>query len=261
MTGSSNVPDLTTSVDSPVPFSPTKYPEGEQGHYWRTIQCLHRGCGHFIAVPKKCRNRFCLVCKKKRRMDIRRRLEHLARNVRLKKYQRLKLLTLTIKNDKNVKKQTSDLLKAFRKMRGHKWWKYYVDGGVYVLEIKKGSQGWHSHIHLILQSDFIPLDKLRSSWKKVSGGTHVNLETPPALSIVYYVTKYISKQDSVSCFVEPAEALKGSRLFSTFGEWYAITIKYKQPEWTPVCPECGQASRWTEVAVEIAWVPDYPQEE
>ena len=245
---SSNVPPHSTSDDFEPDFNssrphikPPEY-DTDRLHQWITFTCMH--CGQTIKVPRKCGDRFCSVCMKRRRMDTMRRIQHLGSSIKLEKYQTFKMLTLTIKNDTDLERQVCDLIKGFRKLRNSKIWKETVTGGCYIIECKMGQQGWHAHFHIILQSYWIDLKRLRSAWKKSSGGTHLNLIPIATAHVAKYVTKYVTKSNNVEQGSDPANVLKGRRLFQPFGSWYAICRSYKPPPFRQTCPTCDQPSDW-----------------
>lgn len=244
MIPSSHLDPLTTSVDlleKRLAEGDVEYPKG---HYWKTYQCGNQACLGTITFPEKCKDRFCSVCKKKRRYDTRRRIQHIKNNVELSKYESFKILTLTVRNMDSLSEQTDLLLNSFRKLRQTKRWKRDVSGGVYVLEVKMGSQGWHAHLHCILQSRWIDQVKLTKQWTRISGGKSVDLKMLRGDNVISYVTKYISKQSDVSDSREANTVLKGRRLFQPFGTWFALSLTFPRDEYKMNCPHCKQTVVW-----------------
>jgi hypothetical protein len=44
----------------------------------------------------------------------------------------------------------SELIKAFRALRDQRWWKDYIHGGLYCIEVKKNNEnGYHIHMHVL----------------------------------------------------------------------------------------------------------------
>jgi hypothetical protein len=60
---------------------------------------------------------------------------------------------------KNVDDLTPEAIRklrqAFGKMRNHKWWKKIVKGGVASIEVTNIGNGWHPHLHAVLDCRFL----------------------------------------------------------------------------------------------------------
>lgn len=212
---------------------------GTSEHLFMTICCTH--CGHKIDVPVYCGNRFCTVCGVARRMRVRNRLTFLAENVETPRDMSMKFLTLTIPSQSDVYDMTRYILKSFRKLRQRSFWKEHVDGGAFVLEIKGRPGYWHVHIHIVLMCRFMPFEYLLKQWLSCSKGRGVWIEKIPTDAIVRYLSKYLTKPSVPDdCLNDVNWSLKGLRLFSPFGSWYHLNLKYKKPK--AECPECHSAS-------------------
>lgn len=211
----------------------------EPGHAFMKVVCQH--CGETIDVPVYCGNRFCPVCSVPRRVRVRNRLEFLVANTELPPHFHFKHLTLTIPNQPDLYEMVRYIVKSFRKLRNRAFWKNYVDGGAFVLEVTGRPNNWHVHIHTIIISRYLDWNKLLKAWIACSKGRGVWLTDIPASAAVGYLTKYLSKPSVPDLVLEYVNwALKGMRLFSPFGCWYALNLTYKKPK--SACPVCGQTS-------------------
>jgi len=221
-----------------MPDSEFKSEDRKPSHLFMTICCEH--CGYKIDVPVYCGNRFCPVCGVARRMRVRNRLEFLAENVNSPPKTSMKFLTLTIPSQPDVYKMVRFILKSFRKLRQRSYWKKNVDGGAFVLEITGRPGYWHVHIHIVMMSNFMPFETLLQHWLSASGGRGVWIEEIPTNQIVKYLSKYLSKPSVPDDQLSDVNwALKGLRLFSPFGSWYNLNLKYIKPK--AECPKCHSA--------------------
>jgi len=124
-----------------------------------------------------------------------------------------------------------------------------VRGGAYTVEVIPKPEGWHIHIHALLDAPYIPHQLLWSTWRTITGNevpqTDIRAaKTPQAME---YVAKYASKSASMylrnSTIVDYYLAVHGFRLFVTFGCWYNAKIEDLDPDYKPfvpeaLCPEC-----------------------
>jgi len=103
------------------------------------------------------------------------------------------------------------------------WFKCRFLGGIRSIEIKRGSEGWHVHCHLLLITDksfsrdfYI----LRDRWKKVTNGLgSVWIKKARNYKVVVEVVKYITNIEKLD--IDDLEhvyyAVKGRRLINTYG--------------------------------------------
>ncbi|MBA7661151.1 hypothetical protein ES703_69164 [subsurface metagenome] len=234
----SELVDNQVSEPSPVIRTP-ELDDDLADHSFCQIACLH--CGHTLTVPVYCGNRFCPVCSVARLSRVRRRLEWIVTHIDPASGYGFKFLTLTIRNEPDLAGMLKHLVKSFRKLRQRAFWKQYVAGGAFVLEVTGRPGNWHAHLHVIIEARFIPYDKLLALWKLVSGSQGVWIEKMPKKNIVGYLTKYLSKC-SVPDFLtdDISEAISGFRLFQPFGNWYAVNLTFQTKK--QGCPTCGRHS-------------------
>ena len=227
-------------------------------HEWKRIYCSH--CGAHHDIPVYCGNRFCEVCARGRRMRTRDRLRWIIAQVQPAAPYHINFLTLTVGNMKSAQAQCRKLLKSFRKLRQRAEWKKHVRGGAFVLEVKKGTLGWHVHIHAVIESRFWKWESILTLWHRCSGGTGCFIKQIPHAKAVGYLTKYLSKASvSDGDLIAVLDSLKGLRLFNPFGTWYNLNKTY--PKKTFVCPVCGVSDwiwegRWDKM---VEWYGPPPQ--
>jgi len=204
-------------------------------HSFISIFCGN--CGHYISIPEHCGNRFCISCSQQRSLKIRRKLSTFIRdNVIVKPYT-YQHVTLTIKNETDLKRMMQALVKGFRRLRQRSYWKQNVKGGAFVVEITKNTGLWHAHLHIVVEAKWLDWYRIREDWFACSGGKGVYIQRIPASEIVKYVTKYITKSElSLDNQWEATSAIKGMRMFQPFGSWHNPLLAIKLPRY--LCPCC-----------------------
>ncbi len=207
----------------------------QSDHQFIRLLCVQ--CGHDIVVPVYCGYRFCDICGLARQSRVRSRLKFLLANIRDEDHYGTKHLTLTIPNMSSLDGMVRRITKAFRKLRSRAYWKNHVLGGAFVLEITGRPGNWHVHIHAIIQAKYMTWNTLHKLWLKVSGGRGVYIQKIPRKQCILYLTKYLSKSGMPGqVMIAMSDALKGARLFSPFGTWYAVSKLYVRP--VCLCSEC-----------------------
>lgn len=223
-------PDLSDVPDDLAPTDTVAH------HEFRSISCLR--CGHRIIVPVYCGNRFCPVCSVPRLSRVRRRLNWIVDHVDPPRGYGIKFLTLTIRNEPDLPGMLIRLVRSFRKLRQRAFWKQYVLGGAFVLEVTGRPGNWHAHIHAVIEARYIPYDQFVKLWLKVSGSRGVWIEKLPKKNVIGYLTKYLSKSSVPSEITDDvSDAISGFRLFQPFGSWYGVNLTFQTKK--PGCPKCG----------------------
>jgi hypothetical protein len=192
-----------------------------------------------------CRNRFCERCAARVGRRARRTIEQLTEG------KEIRLITLTIshlRSDK-LKVLLARLLAAFKALRRVDSWNDNVRGGAYVLETKynRSGGGWHPHLHIVADCDFIPVKQMRRDWRRLVGKGNIDVQHIRSKSgIARYVAKYVTKQFEGSVFhdedrlAEAVTAFRGTRAMGTFGDWRGVEIvgeteAFDREDWKPLC--------------------------
>lgn len=204
-------------------------------HEFTSVFCSH--CGYTIPVPVYCGNRFCPVCSNHRNRLIRHKLHTFVSRQHLAKYDSYKFLTLTVKDDPDLQRMTKELITAFRRLRQRSFWRKNVRGGASIIEVKPGRTGWHVHLHIVIESGYLPFKILLEEWKAVSTGQGVYIKVLHDSQVVSYLTKYLTKDQCTESEQKRITiVLKGVRLFQPFGSWHKPIAAIKRL--TFECPEC-----------------------
>lgn len=215
-------------------------------------------CGHSGKVREMCGMKICPDCIQKRILTLFARYRPHVEN-----FKSPKLLTLTVRNFPTINNdRVRFILKAFSKLRRRKVFRC-VRGGVYFVETTNTGNGWHIHIHAVIDSPYLPrndrvvgkrrIKGIKSIWesytdsfivdiRKVKSGKSGLAESikrafgyvsgskkkkPNGEHLLPKITK-----DSDLLIYELA--LDQVRLAGTFGSMYNIDSKER-----PVCERCG----------------------
>jgi len=220
-------------------------------------------------VYRTCKLSICPKCRKSRAMKISQKFIKRLTRFRLARsiFDRgLRLLTLTIKTDQDLKRSDDFIRKAFVKFRHTKYVRERITSGFAVVEhvfgkkgepyYKKGriagyyqETGWHVHIHSLINSRYMDIknlklgkkSKLLNAWNKAVG-YHASIDIRRITShagALHYVLGDLVKSNFRTNYdvVEYFLALRGKRMFFTFGkmgELYNLGKGFKLR-----CPKCG----------------------
>jgi len=198
-------------------------------------------CGHTIQVPSYCGNRFCPTCGRIRSRRLLRRIGSVTAKIVPKKGDTIKLLTLTVPRSRNLKGTVDELIRSFRRFRQRAWWKKHVRGGAYFIEFKHTANGWNPHLHVLVESSFMPVKTIRQHWERVSTGKIVDIRRIPIGSAIRYCAKYCAKLDLPTALQQQAsDSLQNRRLFTFFGYWSRVPADPVSDAFS--CKKCGVRS-------------------
>lgn len=219
------------------------------GKTYNTFMC---GC-KFIKISKKCNYRICPICGKIRSIKYYKKFIAVIKTKRIARsiYDKgLRLLTLTIKNQEDLKEGIDKLYYSFNQLKRRDYCKNKFFGGIGVIEIKKGEEGkWNHHIHFIIDSSFLDMkshqktgkdSKLVQEWKICTGDSGIlDIKRITYHSgALSYVLKYLTKGLQDLTNEEKGLFFKLTfkrRLIFTFGEFYKIKTEKRKA----TCKDCG----------------------
>jgi hypothetical protein len=192
-------------------------------------QCVveySREAGKYRVRANYCGDRFCLPCSTSRSKKVKEEL------VALCKGQTVRFATFTLRASEDSLQTVLDhLLASFKRLRRQKIWLKSVRAGTAVVEITRGKNGthWHVHLHALLIGTWLDQRALSAGWELASNGsTIVDIRVVRDAEIgVGYVAKYAGKGWSSQVLSNPewllecVISLRGRRLLIDFGDWYA----------------------------------------
>lgn len=180
-------------------------------------------------VCDACHDRFCLPCSRSRAATVCHNLQD-PLNIGP-----TRMVTLGLKRDDlPLADRIRRLYASFRRLRHRSLWSHAVTGGVAFLEITRGADGnhWHVHLHVLCKGSYLPHDDLTDEWLAVTGDSHVvdiRIVRDTATS-ARYVTKYATKALDSSVYAtddtlqEAMIALQGVRTVLTFGTFNNLRL-------------------------------------
>lgn len=251
--------------------------EGETELAARLAKCGERmnlvcvDCGHVHETLVRCKLRWCPSCASSVAATRTARFRFAVR-----KFKWPLFLTLTQSNLITLEKTDVRALKAaIRRLRGRSFWKQKVRGGVQSIELTNIGNGWHLHVHLVIDCDWLSIlskpprasntaeekawkvlvakSELQEAWRQC-----LRQELDPIIhvkrasgDIEMEVLKYTIEPDALEEFegeVGPViRAMEGSRLMGAFGSCYRLQAQIDAVE--------GK-QQFTCPAGHVAWYPD-----
>lgn len=193
-------------------------------------------------AAEHCRDRWCRPCQRERgRIIAANIVEHLDGGF-------CRFLTLTIRTrDLSLSDAVHKLYRSFAKLRQTVWWRSRVTGGCATCEIKRTRDGlgWHPHLHLLVQGEYLPQGWLAKKWLAITGDSYIVdiFAVQDGVKAARYVTKYLSKPVPASIvrnpddLLEAIQALTGRHLVLTFGSWRGLKLTHTESPaaWTQLC--------------------------
>lgn len=191
---------------------------------------VEQGTGRGRLKAFYCGDRFCVPCSTTRGRRVTDNLRTMCHG------HVVRFLTLTLRATNDPMTDVLDrLIRSFKRLRDQKFWQKGVKGGAYCVEIKrgKGSGKWHVHLHALIIGSYLPHHELSQGWSVASGGSFVVgiEEVGRDSKRVEYVAKYATKGFDRSVLVVPDDldeclcALRGRRVFGTFGCWRSVELE------------------------------------
>lgn len=150
----------------------------------------------------------------------------------------------------------------FARLRRTEIWKHYTRGCVWVFEFTLNIQTdkWHPHLHVIVDTRFLPFHALQDSWRKITGGSHsINFRgSRGTVDATNYIVKYITKPASASRWsiwrlAEFLCVMRGKRLYGSTGTAFGLSDGEKLRR------QCGEGFTilgW--LSKPTAWEDDVP---
>jgi len=194
-------------------------------------------CGMEYVARIGCNLRTCPVCARKQADKLFFDIMKIVRNLNITPVYKLRLITLTYGVEGDLRDRLFDCKKAFGKL----WHNLLEKKGVgallaYEVGLKNGSL----HSHTLYYGPYIPYEKLKEEWRRVTGGKWVvNIQLCRGSKGVREVTKYLVKGlgDDIDLYTlyEVEKAFRNTRRIMTYGIFYdRVKEKYLF-----TCPVCG----------------------
>ena len=175
-------------------------------------------------------------------------------------------VTLTIPNSEDPE-TLRELRGHWSKFRRRKIWKERVKGGVGAFEVTNKGNGWHPHIHSVIDCEWLSIHvpppqkwesravkkqkyelaqkELSRAWAEQIGSEHgiVWVRRVYGVGVVKEVLKYSVKGDELLGSPEPVvplvRVLQKTRTLSGFGSLHPLPSPENEEEFSVECEECG----------------------
>jgi hypothetical protein len=195
----------------------------------------HNVTGEIRVASSKCKMRWCPLCIKSRRYVI-----TLAAVNWLADLDRPKFLTLTLKHSNApLADQIKNLYQLFRDFRRRPWTKKRLKGGIWFFQIKRSKESgqWHPHIHILLDSKFIPKEELSQKWLETTKSSRII--DIRAIHDKRKAAEYVARYAAAPCrlvdyslddAVEIVRAMHGLRIVGTFGTAKGCKLTAQKPD-------------------------------
>lgn len=233
------------------------------------MTCVH--CGARKSIEIRCKRRWCPAC------------ATLVMRERLRKYRRAAetlrwplFVTLTIANDPDPERIRM-LRESWGRFRRRKIMADKVRGGISTIEVTEGEGGWHPHLHILADCQWLALHcpaphwsdskevirqkcdharlELSALWSQVvkqDQATVLATRREPGECLIYslkYAVKGSDLIESRQPIAPLIRVLSKSRMLSAFGELHGLQLGEEEDERPAcACTECQQ---------EGTYLPDY----
>jgi len=186
-------------------------------------------CRRVESYPNRCEQIYCPMCQPRLR---RKRLESVAWWAARLKWP--KHLVLTMRNTERLTTATLAGIKVnlakLRRSKAARGWK----GGLWSLEVTNRGHGWHVHLHLLVDAQWIYKARIQTRWAKLLGQDNaiVHVGSRPGTDHRREVSKYVVKGSQLAKWragevVEAVEAIGRQKTFGTFGTLYKVRAEHR----------------------------------
>lgn len=190
----------------------------------------HQETGQVRVATRTCKQRWCPLCNGARRSW----LQHEIGDW-IKPLNRPKFLTLTIKHsDAPLAHQIDTIYNCFQKLKKTAMFHRHVHGGIWFFQTKLNAAGvlWHPHIHVLMDSDYIPHGALSALWLSITGHSPVvDIRTVHSqANLVGYVARYatlpVALADTPSDrYLELHDTFHGRKLCGKWGTARIVRLR------------------------------------
>lgn len=211
------------------------------------LRCLD--CGDKITISQRCKRKWCPCCARQLAAARSAELDFVVERMRWPLF-----VTLTMQNVDELRScDIRKLRRAFGKLRHRRFWKDTVKGGVAAVEVTNIGNGWHPHLHAVVDCPWLAIktrqpqrtaskgdwekaikaaaQELEAHWSKCLGqpSSSVKVKRADRATIAKEVCKYTVKAEDLITEEGEAgtliDALDGTRLMTTFGTAHGQCVK------------------------------------
>lgn len=212
-----------------------------------TVQICN-DCSRSRRFPNRCDLSFCPECQPRLASERKKAVEWWTKLIKQPKH-----MVLTLKNTRNITTgHLSELKRWFSRLRRRRFARGWR-GGFWSIEVTNEGSGWHLHMHILVDADWIDGGELARQWADVTGriGRIVRVKDAREKNYLAEVTKYAVKGSQLAKW-SPKDiesfilAFSKQKTFGVFGDLHAARTRFS--EWIadlqtkkPKC-ECGSSN-------------------
>lgn len=189
--------------------------------------------GKVSVVANHCSLRWCPLCAQAKSSYIRHSVTEWVQTAEHPKF-----LTLTLRHSAEpLAYQVNKLYGCFRRLRRYSAFNNLVTGGVWFFQLCRNPQRgeWHPHLHCLITGAYIPYQKLRTLWFKLTGGSEV-VDIRPVHNVekvAEYVARYAARPAMLTDLnlklkIELYHAMRGKRLCGKWGLFTKVELSVKR---------------------------------
>jgi hypothetical protein len=198
-------------------------------HSYYTV-CVCNDCGAVRKFPNRCDLFFCPECQPGLAHDRKRQVDWWTATISQPKH-----VVLTVHNVSDLTRgHLDELQKWFTALRRRKFARGWR-GGFYSIECTNEGNGWHLHIHALIDAKWIDGGELALQWHSITRGLGRIVKVKDCRKADYLaeVTKYAVKgsqlaawsPEQVATFIR---AFDGKRTFGVFGSLYGARTEFAE---------------------------------
>lgn len=185
-------------------------------------------CGTTQKFPNRCDRFFCPECQPRLSREREKAVKWWTNEIKQPKH-----VVLTVANVQHLTKgHVLEFKKWFKKLRHRRFAKHWR-GGFYNIEVTNRGNGWHLHLHALIDANYIDSFELSKQWNSVNGGFGRIVKVLDARRTDYLkeVTKYAVKGNMLAAWsgeeiLTFINSFCGVKCFGVFGSLYG-----KRTEW------------------------------
>ncbi len=135
----------------------------------KVLQChTCAGAPGRLVLTQWCMSRYCPTCCRMNRDRSRARIEQVLGRFK----NRVRFLTLTVRSERDLVATRRRLSDAWKKWQRRAWVRERLRGGIAAQEVTySASHGWHPHLHVCWDGDYLPRARAIDEWMSCTGCT------------------------------------------------------------------------------------------
>lgn len=187
------------------------------------------GCRHVATFYNRCERFYCPICIGRLARDRRKSVEWWSKVVGQPKH----VVLTTVSVPRISREYVDQFKKDFGRLRRSKFARNWL-GGFFSLDTTHTENGWHLHLHAIIDSRWIDRDELEKTWARIREQAIAIVRVYDARESNYTAecTRYLVDGQQMGTWeshriVEFIDAFTGVRCFGTFGSLYKQRAEWK----------------------------------